>query len=207
MIGPARSLHNIHYQTHAGGGVPSISRRFFAPLAAIFLLLGCSPERTPPTTAPAPSGPTPAAAPSGPSAPIAPTGPVRLPSIVAEARLPPATVTPLDLAGTTVDPNGTFELRSQLPLRAARLVLLDAQDAMVPATVDSEIGTSSRFTLVPLEPLRPGSRYLLRLEGLVSQALQGGDGSTFEPVAFPLLTSGEPPQKPPPKKSSKKRSR
>jgi hypothetical protein len=104
-----------------------------------------------------------------------------------------------------VEPASSFEVRIAAPARDARLVLLDAQDVLVPATVEAEVGLQSRFVLVPLEPLRPGSGYLLRLEGLGTRLVRSDDGRSFEPLMLPLLTTGSPPPRAPPKKAPKKR--
>ena len=77
---------------------------------------------------------------------------------------------------------------------------------MVPSTADAEIGSTSRFTLVPHEPLRPGSRYVLRLEGLESRLVISDDGRSFEPLVAPFRVAGEPPPAPP-RKAKKKRAR
>ncbi|HQR28815.1 MAG TPA: hypothetical protein PLL32_00280 [Anaeromyxobacteraceae bacterium] len=106
-----------------------------------------------------------------------------------------------------MDPGATFEVRVSAPVRGARLVLLDGQDVMVPASSDVEPGPVSRFTLVPLEPLRPASHYQLRLEGVESRLVRGDDARTYEPAAVPLTTTGEPAPKPPPRKTGKKKVR
>ncbi len=179
-----------------------------ATLLGAVLLAAC----TPPSPAPggAPAGPTGATGPAAPAptGPPALSGPSPLPGLAAEARIPTGgAAVPLDLAGASVDPGATFEVRVSAPVRGARLVLLDAQDAMVPSGSEVESGPVSRFTLVPLEPLRPGSRYQLRLEGVESRLVRGDDGRTYEPTAIPIATTGEPPAKPPPRKTGKKRSR
>lgn len=182
-----------------------------ALIAAVLVAAGC----TPPAPAPqvGPTGPTGSTGPTAspgvpePGGSTAPTGPLPLPGLAAEARMPGggAPPVPLDLAGAAVDPGATFELRVSAPVRGARLVLLDAQDAMVPAGSDAEPGAVSRFTLVPLEPLRPGSRYQLRLEGLESRLVRSEDGRVFEPAVLPLTTTGEPPPKAPSRKPTRKR--
>ena len=114
---------------------------------------------------------------------------------------------PLQGAGSApplVDPGSTFEVRLPFAARGARLVLLDARDAMVPSSADAEVGTTSRFTLVPLEPLPPGSRHVLRLEGLENRLVISDDGRTFEPLVAPFRVAGEPPPAPP-RKAKKKR--
>jgi hypothetical protein len=104
-----------------------------------------------------------------------------------------------------VEPASSFEVRIGAPARDARLVLLDAQDVQVPATVEAEVGFESRFVLVPLEPLRPGSAYLLRLEGLGTRLVRTDGGRSFEPLVLPLQTTGSPPARVPQRKAPRKR--
>lgn len=116
------------------------------------------------------------------------------------------TATPLSPGVTVaVEPASSFEIRVASPARDARFVLLDAQDVQVPATVEAEVGSESRFILVPLEPLRPGSAYLLRLEGLGTRLVRSDGGRSFEPLVLPVQVTGSPPQRAPPKKALKKR--
>ena len=135
-----------------------------------------------------------------------PPPPPVLPDIAVEARLGSA-ATPLPVDGSSVpavDAGSTFEVRLPFAARGARLVLLDSRDSMVPSSADAEVGATSRFTLVPLEPLLPGSRHVLRLEGLESRLVKSDDGRSFEPLAAPFRVAGEPPPSPP-KKVKKKR--
>jgi hypothetical protein len=182
------------------------------PLLAGLLLASCAPATPPASTPSAPSGPTPpvaAPADSGPAVPPAPGVPVPppgLPTTAVEARFG-VTATPLQAAGSdppVVDPGSTFEVRLPFAARGARLVLLDARDGMVPSSSDAQVGATSRFTLVPFEPLQPGSRHVLRLEGLESRLVISGDGRSFEPLVAPFRVAGEPPPAPP-KKAKKKR--
>ena len=184
------------------------------PVVLLALLAaGCAPATPPAPTPSAPSGPaTPpvamplASEPADPPAPTVPVPPQGLPTTAVEARFG-VTATPLQGAGAdppVVDPGSTFEVRLPFAARGARLVLLDARDAMVPSSSDVQIGATSRFTLVPLEPLQPGSRHVLRLEGLESRLVISGDGRSFEPLVAPLRVAGEPPPAPP-KKAKKKR--
>ncbi len=209
MTGPGRSLHNIHYQTHPG----ALSPRFWAFLAA-FLSLGtavaCTPA-TPPQAVTGSTGPSGPAAPAGPTGPIAepavPPAPPVLPATTVEARLGDTVVAIAPDASALVEPAASFEVRLPIAVRGARLVLLDARDAVVPSNESAEVGGStSRFTLVPMEPLTPGSRYVLRVEGLESRMVNSDDGRAFEPLAVPFRVAGEPPPAPP-KKAKKKRPR
>ena len=177
----------------------------------------CVPTTPPPPAAPGPggstgpSGPGPAAPSGSPeSAPPAPASPLPvpvLPATAVEARQGSTALSLMPGPSDSVDPGATFEVRLGLAARGARLVLLDGRDAMVPSGSDAEVGGGgSRFTLVPLEPLTPGSRYVLRLEGLESRMVNTDDGRGFEPLAVPFRVAGEPPPAPP-KKAKKKRSR
>ncbi len=130
-----------------------------------------------------------------------------VPATAVEARQGPTPVSLTPGPSDTVDPAATFEVRLGFPARDARLVLLDARDAMVPSSADAEVGGSgSRFTLIPLEPLAPGSSYVLRLEGLGNRLVRSDDGRGFEPLAVPFRVAGEPPSAHP-KKAKKKRAR
>jgi hypothetical protein len=157
------------------------------------------------------TGPSGATGPTGPAAalPSVPSPPPPLPVTSIEARLGTATlsIAPDRNPEPVVDPAATFEVRLGVAARGTRLVLLDARDGMVPSTGDVESGGSvSRFTLVPHETLVPGSRYVLRLEGLESRSVTTDDGRSFEPVAVAFRVAGDPPP-PPPKKVKKKRAR
>ena len=220
MTGPGRSLHNIHYQTHSG----SWNRRLPWPSALLLLaglVVSCTqPGQSAPTgvpISPGQAGEAGAPGPSGqaaqadspappPAAPAPPAAPPSLPVVAVEARLgAAATAIPVDGPSVpTIDPGSTFEVRLPFAVRGARLVLLDARDAMVPSSAETEVGAASRFTLVPLEPLLPGSRHVLRLEGVETRLVKADDGRSFEPLAAPFRVSGEPPPAPP-KKAKKKR--
>jgi hypothetical protein len=130
---------------------------------------------------------------------------VAMPLASAQA-LHAGTATPLSPGVTVaVEPASSFEIRIAAPARDARLVLLDAQDFQVPATVEAEVGSDSRFLLVPLEPLRPGSAYLLRLEGLGARLVRSDGGRSFEPLVLPVQVIGSPPPRAPQKKVPKRR--
>jgi hypothetical protein len=209
MTGPGRSLHNIHYRTHPG----ALNPRFWAFLAAILSLgaaVACTPA-TPPQAASGSTGPSGPTAPTGPTGPIAepavPPAPPVLPTTAVEARLGDNVVAIAPDASALIEPAASFEVRLPIAVRGARLVLLDARDAVVPSNESAEVGGSaSRFTLVPMEPLTPGSRYVLRVEGLDSRLVRSVDGRAFEPLAIPFRVAGEPPPAPP-KKAKKKRPR
>ncbi len=190
-----------------------------AAAAWLALVTACS-AAPPPPPAPAgasgPAGPTgsgPVEAGAGPAfaaatgplqAPV-PAVPAPLPVLSAVARAPGVSVSLAANAATSVEPTSSFEVRVGAPLRSARLVLLDAQDAMVPSVSDIEIGSETVVTLVPDDVLRPGSTYLLRVEGISGRLLASDGGKSFEPAGFPLQTTGTAPPKAPPKKSGKRR--
>ncbi len=151
----------------------------------------------------APSGP--AASPVPPVAPAATPPAAPLPVAAAEAHVPGAVVALSPGAPTSIEPASTFEVRVGVPVRGARLVLLDAQDVMVPSASQVEVGQASKLTLVPEETLRPGSTYTLRLEGLAGRLVASDGGAAYEPAVFALQTTGTPPPKPAPKKARKRR--
>jgi hypothetical protein len=165
-----------------------------APLA----ILACRPS--PPAVPAAPvvvaaTGPAPA---TGPVAP-APTSPAialptprPLPILFAVARTG-GTLVPLSPGVNSVaGPMAAFEIRAGAALPSARLVLLDAQDALVAGSGEVEVGSDTRFTFAPSEPLRAGGSYLLRLEGLTGPGIAGTDGAAYLPAAFPIQVPGHP---------------
>jgi hypothetical protein len=110
-------------------------------------------------------------------------------------------------SAAAVEPMSSFEVRVAARVRDARLVLHDAQDVLVPAEVEAELGSESRFLLIPAEPLRPGGAYVLRMEGTGSRRVMSDGGTTFEPLVLPIQVLGTPPPRAPPKKGQKKRGR
>jgi hypothetical protein len=182
------------------------------------LTTSCSPATPPSRPLDAPAGPSGAANPTGPaleatpgaassaSVPVAPAQPLPVPLTSAEARVGQTSTALAPGATNGIEPDSTFEIRASAGLRDARLVLLDSQDLLVPATVESEISSAaSRFTLVPQEPLRAGSSYLLRLEGVGGRLIRSASDGSYEPLILPLRVSGTPPPRPPPKKAKKNR--
>lgn len=163
-------------------------------------LLACRPPSGSPS-APGPTGPSGASSsaesgtgPGSGSGPTGPTGspavPQPIPVLFAVVRAGDS-VTPLDAAGVTAPgPAPSFEVRADAVLPGARLVLVDAQDQLVAGSADTEVGTDSRFTFVPSDPLRPGGSYLLRLEGLSGPAVTTPDGRTYLPASFPIQAPG-----------------
>ena len=109
----------------------------------------------------------------------------------------PGGTTPLGPDGVAdVDPSATFEVRVGARVPAARMLLLDAQDAIVASSSSTEIGPESVFRLSPAEPLRSGSSYVLRLEGLHSRAVLDADGHSYGPLSLRLRVTGDPPAAP-----------
>jgi len=130
-----------------------------------------------------------------------------VPLLSAQAEAPGAASEPARLlrdGEALVSSAARFAVEAGAPLADARLVLYDGQQALVEAEGAAEIGSaSSRFTLSPVRPLRPGSRYVLRLEGAQSRELHDLAGRAFRPLSFPLRV--QPPADPPPRKAKKKR--
>jgi hypothetical protein len=119
----------------------------------------------------------------------------------------PGGAAPLSRDGeTVVDPAASFEVEIEGHVADARLVLLDAADAHVPATGSREVGTTTRFVLRPAAPLVSGSRYVLRVEGVGEREMHGAGGRAFGPCSFVLLAAGTPPP-PEPKRKPKRRRR
>jgi hypothetical protein len=179
----------------------------------------------PATPSPAPAAPDPTVIPAGP-VPSTPTIPEPAPAQPDAARAPPADAPPsLRLATevvavepsgelplqrdgeTVVDPASSFRVVLAARFDDARLLLLDAADAAVPAKGTRVVGTSTALTLSPTTPLRPGSRYQLRVDGDRTRDLHDETGAAHAPFTLPVLAAGTPPPPEPPPKKKAKRSR
>lgn len=174
-------------------------------LAAALSAAGCVQPATPGT--PDAGGPAAAAiSQPGDSGPPAPAGPAALPLSLAEARAGDAGV-PLSRDGgtTLVDPASSFRVEVAAGLVDARLSLLDAQAALVPADGTAEVAGASRYALVPAAGLRPGAAYTLRLEGALGREIHDARGRAFLPASFALRTAGDPPPAPARKRRGKRR--
>jgi hypothetical protein len=105
-----------------------------------------------------------------------------------------------------VEAGATFRVEAAVPLADARLALYDAQGALVAADGKAEISSAgSWFTLAPSEPLRPGSSYVLRLEGAADREIRDLGGRRYRPLTFTLRATGEAPREPPPRKGKARR--
>lgn len=196
-----------------------------AGLAFLLAAAGCDPLPAPTSATAAAPGPVLAASTTAPAE--SPTaagtgGPSLLTSGAPPARPPAPPVTAvlegavavepagrLPLAGgveVTVHPSSTFELELSIRAADARLMLVDARDDLVPSTSTREVGARTRITLAPAEPLVPGSRYALRLDGAGDGELHDDRGRAFAGVNLPLLAAGTPPP-PEPKRPAKPRKR
>ncbi len=133
----------------------------------------------------------------GPRAPEADAGvaaPAPLPLLSVEAVLPDGPALSLARDGiSVVEPQTRFRAEVSARLDGARFSLLDARDALVAADGTTEAAATTRFTLTPAAPLRPGSSYTLRLDGAEGRLLRDEGGRAFEPVSLALRVSGEPP--------------
>jgi hypothetical protein len=108
-------------------------------------------------------------------------------------------------AETVVEPDDRFRLELREGSHDARLVLLDASDAVVPSSATHEIGDETRLTLTPSQPMVPGSRYVLRLDGAVQRELHAADRA-YTPALYRLRVAGDPPAPlPPPRRGKGKR--
>lgn len=163
----------------------------------------CS-ERGPTATSTPAESSTPTATPTANPTASPPPKPALPAFPVARAvALEPAGAAPLSGEGeTVVDPASAFEVELALRAADARLVLLDAADAHVPARVAREVGATTRLSLAPAAPLVPASRYVLRVEGWSERELHDADGRAFRPRTFVLLAAGTAPP-PEPKRRPK----
>lgn len=168
----------------------------------------------PPGTAPAPSSDAPGAAPAEVPSPAQPAaapsdpGPAAAFTVLRDpvALEPGGATLPLALQGeTVVDPGAHFRLDLTVASADARLALLDANDAAVAAAGTHDVGATTRLTLSPSEPLRPGSRYTLRLDGASTREFHDAAGKAYAPAGLTVLVAGTPP--PPEPKAQPKRKR
>ncbi|HVI96471.1 MAG TPA: hypothetical protein VM753_20805 [Anaeromyxobacter sp.] len=175
-----------------------------AALAALALAAAASLARA---QAPSPAAPAaPAAVAPAPPAPPPPTPAIATLVRAAFAVEPSGAKLPLAPAEeTVVDAGATFRIEIAGSLSDGRLVLLDAANAMVPASGTREVGDASTFTLAPSTPLVPGSRYALRLDGARTRELHDATGRAFAPMSLAILVAGEPPPKAEPKATAKKK--
>ncbi|WP_041453431.1 Ig-like domain-containing protein [Anaeromyxobacter dehalogenans] len=158
--------------------------------------------------APGAAAPAPAEAPS-PAQPAAAPGPAGAFTVLRDpvALEPGGATLPLALeAETVVDPGAHFRLDLTVASADARLVLLDPNDAAVAAAGTHDVGATTRLTLSPSEPLRPGSRYTLRLDGATTREFHDAAGKAYAPAGLTVLIAGTPPP-PEPKPQPAKRKR
>jgi hypothetical protein len=141
------------------------------------------------------------------TAPPIPPPPVPPPIRAALAREPAGTTALTATGESVVDSAATFEVELEPRLADARLVLLDAADAHVPAQDVREIGATTRLTLAPEKPLVPAARYVLRADGAASREMHDADGRAYAAVAFAILVAGDPPPPEPAKPPRKHRRR
>lgn len=175
-----------------------------APAAGIATAPGAAPA---PGSAAAPGTAAPAGA-STTSLPP-PAQPASVTTVLREvvALEPGGATLPLALQGdTVVDPGARFRVVLSISSPDARVLLLDAKDALVAAEGAHEVGQTTRLTLTPSAPLTPGRRYLLRVDGASTRELHDASGKAFGPAAVQILVAGEPPP-PEPKEQPTRRKR
>lgn len=161
----------------------------------------------PPVPASDPATPAASAEPE-PAVPAAPPEPAALPLTRAQALEPDGNVVALTPGEeAVVDAGARFELEVGRTLRRARVVLLDAADAHVTCSTIREVGTTTVLELTPAPPLRPGSKYLLRVEGIDGGTIREADGLSYTSLAVPLIVAGTPPPPEPEKKPARRKRR
>jgi hypothetical protein len=180
------------------GGAP------VAPDAATAAQSISSTEASPTSAPSSTSSPTPTASPTPEDAGNAAPPAVPLTAtvvVVAGQELP----IPRD--GTAlVDPAAAFRVEVGAHLTDGRLALHDEQDAMVASSGTTEVGPSwTRYRLVPDEPLRSGTAYVLRVDGTEAREAHDPAGRAYAPVTLKLKTTGERPAAPVKKKRGKRR--
>jgi len=146
----------------------------------------------------------PAAAP-----PASAVAPVALLPVRAVASIEPGGRVALQLGAepSVVDAAARFEVELAGTLSDARLVLLDSQDAIVPATGSREVGQATRLVLAPSAPLTPASRYVLRVDGAATREVHDGQGRAYAPLALAVIVAGDPPPPEPKAKAKHRRTR
>lgn len=186
-----------------------MARRALLPL---LLALACSrspqPAPEPARTAAGVPAAAPQVAPAAPAPAPAPPPEVAVKEAVEVPPGAPTTASPLAVdAETVVDPGSTFRVVLAGSCRDARLMLLDASGAAVPAAETAEIGITTTLVVSPAAALTPGSRYQLRLDGATGRELHLGDRA-YPPVRYALRAAGEQPPpapKAPPRRRGKRR--
>ncbi len=96
-------------------------------------------------------------------------------------------------ANEDLSPEARFEI--DLPrLADFRVRLLDESDRVVASSDRAELGERLRYQLAPSEPLAPGSRFALVVDGLKSDLPSDDQGRPYELLRIELKTSGEKPK-------------
>ena len=185
---------------------------------------GPSPAMVPATEPAATPGaarlaPAPGTGPAGPAAAgqetagapaAAPAGPSPVASVLGEVVAVEPGGSPLPLAATdetVIDPGARFRVVLKVVSDDARLLLLDANDAVVAGEGAHELGQSTKLTFAPSAPLVPGRRYTLRIDGASTRELHGPPGTAFTPASFKVLVAGTPPPPEPKEKPAQRRKR
>jgi hypothetical protein len=171
---------------------PARRARLLLGCAVVALLAACRETMPAPAAAPEPS-PSPAAA-----APRAPA-PLLKEAVALE---PVGTVALSASSEVVVDAGATFRIELSRPCADARVLLLDARDALVEAAGTQELGGGTRLTLAPTAPLVRAGRYTLKVDGATTRELHDGAGEAHAPLTFALLVAGAPPA-PEPKAKAK----
>ncbi len=97
-----------------------------------------------------------------------------------------------DNDGLPIDLKLSLELP---PLKDFRVRLFDDSDKAVPSGDRSEATSESvRYLLTPAEPLTPGSRYALLVDGLSEDLPKDSAGRSYQLVRIELKTAGEKPK-------------
>jgi hypothetical protein len=98
-------------------------------------------------------------------------------------------------ANEDVSPDSRFEV--DLPrLADFRVRLLDEGERAVASTDRASLTERLRYELAPEEPLAPGSRYALVVDGLKAELATDEQGRAYELLRLELRTSGEKPRAP-----------
>jgi hypothetical protein len=148
-------------------------------------LLACKPPPAPP--APPPAAPA--------AAPLEEKLPPNVAGLLEEGVVLEPGDRALPLLGegpVVVDPGSRFRVVLRRRLPDARLVLLDAADAIVAAEGGRVLGEGTTLTLAPSRRLAAGGLYVLRVDGTATREVHDEKGNAFLPLSAPVTAAGAP---------------
>ena len=97
-----------------------------------------------------------------------------------------------------VDPLSAFRVVLTRRCLDARISLIDAGDAVVPAEAERDVDETTTLLLRPNEKLSSNFAYVLRLDGAAASELHDSSGVAYPPLEFRVLADLEVPAYPVP---------